>query len=211
MRAWGKSRHHTVRAALAALLVAASAMAPLAAQTSLPPNLPRPTGPDRHHADKCALFVIAGRIGQGHILTGTDESDRRLRAIIDRLQQDVFWDDMVLRCPHFTVRSSGRRIGQRGLDGFGWSANGRYASIADNYLPNRLGASAANACSNGWRIAGGIAAASAPTGPDRLTHSSLVPAHVERPQMGRIRPAGFPRSQDGKRTFAMVPAGSLRC
>jgi len=140
MRAWGKSRHHTVRAALAALLVAASAMAPLAAQTSLPPNLPRPTGPDRHHADKCALFVIAGRIGQGHILTGTDESDRRLRAIIDRLQQDVFWDDMVLRCPHFTVRSSGRRIGQRGLDGFGWSANGRYASIADNYLPNSLGA-----------------------------------------------------------------------
>lgn len=139
MRAWGKSRHHPIRAALATLLVAASAMAPLAAQTPLPPNLPRPTGPDRHHADKCALFVLAGQIGQGHILTGSYASDRRLRAIIDRLPHEVFWDDMVLRCPHFTVRSSGG-LRRRGLDGFGWSVDGRYASIADNYLPNRLGA-----------------------------------------------------------------------
>jgi hypothetical protein len=142
MRARGQSRHQPVRAALAAVLVAASAMAPLAAQTPLPPNLPRPTGPDRHHADKCALFVLAGRIGRGHLVTGSEADDRRLRAIIDRLQHEAHWDDMVLRCPHFTVPSaiqSAGRIGHRGLDGFGWSADGRYASIADNYLPNRLG------------------------------------------------------------------------
>jgi len=142
MRARGQSRHHPVRAALAALLVAASAMAPLAAQTPLPPNLPRPTGPDRHHADKCALFVLAGRIGGAT----SSPAARPTIAVCGRSSigsstkcTGMTWSCAARISPSPSNIQSAGRIGHRGLDGFGWSADGGYASIADNYLPNRLG------------------------------------------------------------------------